>query len=677
MYKLCTVDIWDTLLRRRCHPEAIKLAVAQHVLLRCHDKIIPELRAQWPLYRARLEAELAVAQQAREAGQDDEYELREVFQHWLSVACPDMGPSEREHLVADLREHELQVEIQNTFADEGILSVLQEHPAERILYLSDFYIAGDLLDRLLSHHGFDKCLAGGVVSCDVGLNKRSGNLFRYIQDREGVPPSEHIHIGDNPHSDVYMPAQYGIKGVLYQPAEAHAARSEREGLFVSRDALFNHIRNDLTLEADAAAPCDNEKARGMFLLGVQSAPLFIGFAMHVAERAQIDRLEHVSFLTREGTFFYRVFQTLFPQATYMGLKSPPADMLEVSRIATFLGSLKSITVNELKRIWRLNEQQNISTLMGILDLDIQVMAPILARYGLESGTLLNRPQDDPRVQALLLDADFRTAAMEAAKSRRQLIVDYLTARDIPIRGRVGVVDIGWRGTIQDNLAVLLPDVHWVGYYIALRKFLNPQAENVDKHAYVLDERHDDEKHLFESFEPLELLCNSGYGSTVSYARQSDGRVVALKDPKPKEQSVSIAYTSHFQNGVVFATAAWAPYLLAYAVSSEEIQPLALKVWSQISNNPPSQLIDAYYAAPQHDLFGFGGDFHRDAVPSLATILMGVFNRRKRREVVFYVRRTQWTAAVHGLKIGRLHKVALLGVFYAAKLYKRIVLMRRN
>ncbi|MGB4782617.1 hypothetical protein, partial [Candidatus Methylomirabilis sp.] len=39
-YHLMTVDVWDTLLRRRCHPDAVKLHVCCW-LLRCHGRRLP------------------------------------------------------------------------------------------------------------------------------------------------------------------------------------------------------------------------------------------------------------------------------------------------------------------------------------------------------------------------------------------------------------------------------------------------------------------------------------------------------------------------------------------------------------------------------------------------------------------------------------------------------------
>ena len=33
MFKIKTLDVWDTLIRRSCHPEFLKLGTARHVFL--------------------------------------------------------------------------------------------------------------------------------------------------------------------------------------------------------------------------------------------------------------------------------------------------------------------------------------------------------------------------------------------------------------------------------------------------------------------------------------------------------------------------------------------------------------------------------------------------------------------------------------------------------------------
>src|SRR5574337_262875 len=94
-YGLMTVDVWDTLLRRRCHPDAVKLHVCRWLLC-CHGRHLPpEHRDHWVLLRLRQQAEKELAEESKRLGFDDEYRHCDVYERWLALdgsqidACPD------------------------------------------------------------------------------------------------------------------------------------------------------------------------------------------------------------------------------------------------------------------------------------------------------------------------------------------------------------------------------------------------------------------------------------------------------------------------------------------------------------------------------------------------------------------------------------------------------------
>lgn len=675
MYKLRTIDIWDTLLRRTCHPEAVKLATALHVFLRFRDRLNQRDTDHWQLLEERVSVERLLAEQAEASGHDGEYELTEVIQSWLGSVLRPADPGEAAAIAKDIAEHELAFEIAHTFPDDGIADFVAAFPAQTTLYLSDFYMTCDMLGRLLRHHEIDGLVPGGVVSCEAMLNKRSGRLFAHVQRLHDITPAEHVHIGDNPYSDFETPRRQGVHAVAYQPDAAHAARIERERLFASREGLFDHIGGQVD-SALRAMESDDSEASTMFHIGCQAAPLFIGLALFVAERAIVDKIDRLFFLTREGEFFIRLHEILFPDHRLAGLALPPAAILPASRHATFAASLDAISIAELSRVWRLNWHQKLSTLFGILGLDPDPFAVLLARLGLSPDEMIVRPQDDPRIEALLSDASFVEAATASVTARRATLTAYLHQQGIRPGDKIGIVDIGWRGTIQDNLARLMPECETVGYYLALRAFINPQPANAAKHAFGPDERTDDVASFFESFEPLELLCNSPYGSVSGYRETKDGKIAPIREINDAENVPINRFTRHFQDGVIFAAKIYRPLLMDHAVTSGEMRAMAIHLWQRLASRPPEELLKAYYAAPQHDAFGFGGFFDRGQPPSLVTLLRAPLHRASRNSTIQYIRRTQWMPAISGLNVGRLHRLTLTSMFWLAHRYKRLVLLRR-
>lgn len=118
MYKIRTIDVWDTLLRRDCHPECIKLATAHHLLFGWRDQIKPDFRDGWVLYKSRLDAERMLAVQAKAGGKDDEYEITEVLAQWFAAIFAETVPP---GLPNRLAEFELSVEIDRSFVDSDIV----------------------------------------------------------------------------------------------------------------------------------------------------------------------------------------------------------------------------------------------------------------------------------------------------------------------------------------------------------------------------------------------------------------------------------------------------------------------------------------------------------------------------------------------------------------------------
>lgn len=668
MLKLKTVDVWDTLLRRNCHPECIKLSTARYLLFRFHRQIPANLAEQWAIYRLRLQIEGQLAATARAAGGDDEYTLNEVIGNWLAAL---LGKNATSQLCTEVAEYELSTEITQSFPDGQIEDLLKRDPAEKTIFLSDFYMGDGMLRQLLSAKGLSDAISSGISSSDVGFNKRSGRLFQYVHELHGVAPEDHLHIGDNIYSDVEVARRLGIKTIHYVPEDAHGARMAREKLFASREVLFGHLRSETLQMVENRIEGMSATHGAAFRLGAEAAPLFIGFAQHVAERAIIDGVERLYFFTREGEFFHRIFDILFRDRAYFGHQVPSPRILEVSRLATFAPSMRNVTIQELDRIWALYRSQRVAGLFATLGLKEDSFADLLAQIGLSAQEVIESPQDDPRLERLFASPDFLAAASNLIAEQRALLIDYLCNLGFPTTGKVGVVDIGWRGTIQDNIAHIFPDTAIVGYYLGLKRMINKQPGNVTKRAYGIDEQCEtDAGRYFEAFAPLEMICGSPNGSVEGYVQEGD-RVVARRNVCTLENQSFRDFTAHFQDGVALAATAWKPYLEHYVIASDEVRGSALQVWQRLSRSPTEELVKTFLRSPQHDVFGFGDFYSRNQAPSILEILSMPVHQPSRRRVIDFIRRMQWTSAVRHLNgIGWFHKQLLLTLFQGAHMVKR-------
>lgn len=674
MYKIRTIDVWDTLLRRDCHPECIKLATAQHLFLGWIDQIKPQFRDGWALYKARLEAERSLAESAQKSGKDDEYEITQVLKQWVDGIFSGAAPTD---LPARLAEFELSIEISRSYADQEISDFLRSHEAEKTLFLSDFYMRSDMLCRLLASKGLNTLVSEGLSSCDVGFNKRSGQIFRHIHSIHAISPNQHVHIGDNEWSDVLSPRALGVDAIHYLPESAHAERLVRERLFSSREVLFNHINEECSTLAKNTSKGSSDKQSAALCMGAQAAPLFIGFVLWIAEQAILQRLDRLYFFTREGELFHKIFYTIFPQGRLSGHDLPPADILEVSRLSTFAPSMKEASIEEMSRIWSLFKVQSVSGLFSTLGLNIDEFSDVLETLDLKKTDIISTPENSPALRRLLKLLALSDSANNSLATQASLLKSYLKQSGVHASDRIGVVDIGWRGTIQDNIAILAPESYFHGLYLGLRRFINAQPGNSSKAAYGPDENTTTEPtDLFINFAAMELLCNSPHGSVVGYTLEN-GRIKPRRHVDSEENETHDEFVGPFQKGVLLASQHWQSYLERYVVSSNELRSMALHAWDNLRREPDEGLVDVYLRTPQQDMFGYGDIFKRSQYPSLITILLSPISASRRRRLIEFIRRVQWSEAIDKAKdLGPLHRTVLLLAFRAANLVKREKLKAR-
>ncbi|HLO39639.1 MAG TPA: hypothetical protein VK176_01350 [Phycisphaerales bacterium] len=612
-HALLTVDIWDTILRRRCHPDEVKLFVARAFLLAHADRIQPHLRTPVALLHLRQYCEHAIGQESVAMGLDDEYRLDDVLVRSVSLAIPSISPVEAHAIASWLREVELAQEHRITEADPHAATVLAAAGGQCKVGLSDFYLDSADLSALIAAKAPHIKLDDVVTSAQVGLNKRSGRLFRYILDREGLTPSQASHVGDNEHADVAVPASMGIHTVHFLPPHETAVRAGHRRRWDARStpgSLTHALRGEIARAVRAPRGLTAEQEE-IFYFGARCAPLYAGLVLRAIEEAVARRVPAVHYFTREGVFFRKVHEAIAdasPGRSLLGVPLPHAELLEVSRLATFCASLREVSTREFMRLWNLYSTQSIEGLLASLDIPEIAVRPVLKFHGIDPTEQIQYPWLDARVQALIADRRFSGTILRARTQRRDVLHRYLAARGFVDDGSPKViVDIGWRGTIQDNLAHACPNSLISGVYLGMHTVLNEQPRNVAKLAYACDAANDAVHAglLLEHVQPLEVLANSPDGSVRGYKPTETGiEVECAYDPG--ETAMWQHAVQYFQRGVLAAVPTITRWIRDYAFSAADLQPMAAAAVRDIMAMPPLGLCRAFYRLRHNETFGLGG-----------------------------------------------------------------------
>jgi len=377
----------------------------------------------------------------------------------------------------------------------------------------------------------------------------------------------------------------------------------------------------------------------LFRTGVRFAPIFHGFVRQAMQDAIDHGVGRLHYLTREGELFKAVHDRI---AGGSATDLPEASLLEVSRRSTFAASLDEVTTRSLMRMWTLYSTQSMRALLVSLNAAPEQFEAHALRHGLTIDEPVKYPWLDPRAQAFLADPAVATPLAASCAEQRRLLVRYCEQHGISSdSGPVTLVDIGWRGTIQDNLAHLLPTVSIAGCYLGLLRFLNPQLPTVRKVAFGPDENDlgATASHLLQFVTPYEMLTNSSSGSVIGY-QDHGGAVRAIRQRHEGEEAVYRDYTEAFQQGVLSAI----PALESRLDDSRVRRQRALDLWSELAFNPPRQLARAYLELHHDESFGLGASVRKAVSSPLSLIVPALVSSEARARLEQQLDATTWPAA---------------------------------
>lgn len=619
-YEVISLDLWDTVIRRKCHPDAIKGKTADYLMMNYYGYIAVQFRSVNALTQVRVRCEREIGKEAQEKGLDDEYGIYTVFERWVGTVMPQYP--DRAALVDELYEYELHEEIKNDYLDPDIVGLIEEIPHDKLIYISDFYAGADFLNEILAQIQCPLRFDKQYISCDCGYNKRSGRLFEYVLNDMRTTPDKQLHIGDNQYSDVEIPKNRGIDVRHYLPEKEHEIRMQKEKQYAG---LIGYGQKSLSF--------------GGLVSKGEISVFFYGFIHWIIESCIQDDIGELYFFTREGEFYKQVYDEIIKNE-YEDKSVPKAEVLEVSRLSTFCASLREISLAEMMRIWNQYSIQSLAALFKSLGIPEETVAAFTEKHRIPMEEVITYPWLDERVATLFMDGDFLEVVQKERDAKRKLLEDYLAQKGIDPKGkkRIGIVDIGWRGTIQDNISYLLPDYEVKGYYIGLVPFLNEQPRNVIKRGYLNGYGKFD--FLLQYVMPFEMICNSPNGSTTGYERKGD-TVYAVRKREAEEDQVYCQYTEKIQKDVLADLPAIYRSLAQRAYIASDIRAAAHKKLGDYILNPQRAVAEAYFSLRHNEEFGVGEYVDKTTVFRLDLFVKALFGRKYRSRLAQFLRNTTW------------------------------------
>lgn len=476
--QVLSLDIFDTALVRRVSPP-----IAVFELMEVAAR---QLDARFRgLARQRVSAESKARELAAVTSGTPEIDFEAIY----DVLARDLGLSESER--RQLQDIELDAERSVLRANPEVLSwyntALQQ--GKKTIFVSDMYHSSAFLAEVLESVGFSNPTV--FVSNECGAGKWQTVMFERISAKLDIAPHDIFHIGDNQQADYYCAQQAGWTAMHYvEGGSRHPyALQLSDGLAPDPSNLAVSVGLGLARERRLRLEgmTIDEEERSARQIGYEVVgPTVLALAGWAAAKAKTERLDRVLFLARDGYLLQKVYEQL-RQHGYPACESRyvlASRRLLYSRMFTSHESVHaavekihfapSTSLVEYLDIFLLPDElvTTCAHKLGVFD----VHAPLLEQ--------MRGRGDYPSIKKQIADAIEAMIPIilkNAKEHKSQLEEYYREAAGLDDESRVGLVDLGWSGSIihpiEDALRSSAPNITISSYFFGLlrnaRNHLNP------------------------------------------------------------------------------------------------------------------------------------------------------------------------------------------------------------
>lgn len=496
--KCIFLDFFGTIVQRKCGPQEVKLLWAK--------KLVNKIRYildEKQLVLLRKKSEQASISRA-ENREFNYIELsNEIYRRIVELNryFEEKYSSEEFYKLALEAEVEAEIESQS-YIKETIEFINKAYEEEIKLYIvSDFYLGKEELRFFLKKDGVNEKINQIFVSSDCRKSKYLGSLYEYVCRQLGVKAEQCVMIGDNKKSDVDNAEKYGIKGFLLNNSEGINSKTQLES------AIKKISKRDL---------------KGV--LGYSNYSFLLYLHIERLYKSLIrEGIKDVYFLSREGEFLKKLFDFYISKRTNSEVRS---HYLFVSRKATYPAALKPLKEEKFELLRKFSE-------MSFKDFFENIgMADVVAKSSLYISDI-NKPIKDffcsPGFNSLCENQEFQRIYEESRINYISLFREYCEQEGMLSNHTIAIADVGWNGTMQDNILKALGDIDCVGLYVGLINtgyiskrnkkfgliFSETPLDTADIDVWNYD-------HVF-----IERILWASHGATDRYTRNDDGLIVPV------------------------------------------------------------------------------------------------------------------------------------------------------
>ena len=330
------------------------------------------------------------------------------------------------------------------------------------ILVTDTLLPAEEIDKILRKTNLIEYFKAVYVSSEMGANKYGGKLFDSLVKDYNIL----LHI-DNSVTNALQAWLRKIPAVL---VDFERSTSYEKSVYMN-GSLPLEVKTIVSGAMRAARlkfcthPSNHLSPEyGLCLLGTNvSGPVFYLYTLWLLNEAIKDKIDKLFFFSRDGHIIYKIAEIICDKLKERSIPCPELRYLYVSRRAVYPAAIYSENAKIILNIM-LESPSNRASLLKFFELD----------------ELLDTTQSKSViVEKISSHEEYLKKLLDVSSRERQKLLTYLEQEGfLPEQYRIGVVDIGWAGSIQWAISSILerekrtPKKGIMGYYFSL---LNPQA----------------------------------------------------------------------------------------------------------------------------------------------------------------------------------------------------------
>lgn len=514
--KIVAFDFFDTVVHRNCHPEQTLYQWAKEMALELNFDVSPAI-----LYKVRKSVE-----NDKELGTEEMCYL-DLLSGIYDKIKDKIKIISKEEFIHRAKILELKIELQHIYLDSEIKEVLKrlKSDSKQIILVSDFYTDKELIETVLKKFEIFDYFSSIYISSEKACRKSTGNLYKLILKELGLNPIDITMIGDNYKSDYEVPRSLGLNAIYRQYIDKNITVTEKELVRLYNQILFSNSKK---------APFN------IFLADI------VFFISKLHKKMIQDDVQIALFCSREGQLLKRLFDIY--QDTFFGENQKICtEYFYVSRRSTLYSSFTSLENEEFEMIFR--QYKKITLQNFLLNLNFANNEITLICKDLKEKPTYVLTVDDHLLEKLKKHPQFITK-FNKEKKDSQLLRDYIE-RLTKNQNEVYLVDVGWKGTIQDSIKKALPDKRIVGYYLGLMLNVYSVENKTDKTGLLFSDYPNKSKFydiVSRNFEFYEDIFVADHGPVLKYKKDSE--IIPILEDDKKHVSIYQA-VKDYQEELVF------------------------------------------------------------------------------------------------------------------------------